>query len=201
MSCCNVCWSVSSSWSNCVSCVVCVEWRNWKQIMCMHVWGNRKESQKRRHPPKRILPKSTNPAEKGNTHLINIDFLQRVATTELIDFVMDLVVDPGLVVVHRIILDDFVSGLRLQLVDDLDLVESNDRPTGGPTGNVGDLVGLNRDLDRVMHIHQWQFPVKAGTRDAIPQCSSPIIDSDVALGDLVQPHQAAVCVSQEDAVH
>ena len=141
--------------------------------------------------------------QKKATYLVNIDFLQRVATAKLIDFVMDLVIDidPGLVVVYRIILDDFVSGLRLQLVDDLDLVKSNDRPTGGPTGNVGDLVGLDRDLDRVMVIHQWQFPMKAGTRDAIPQCSSPIINSNVALGDLVQPHQAAVCVSQEDAVH
>jgi len=54
---------------------------------------------------------------------IDVDFLQTVDGTELVELVVDLIEDQRLVVVGRVVVHDVVDGLRCQQIDDFDSVE------------------------------------------------------------------------------
>mmetsp|Transcript_30293 Transcript_30293/g.34534 ORF Transcript_30293/g.34534 Transcript_30293/m.34534 type:complete len:255 (+) Transcript_30293:439-1203(+) len=112
--------------------------------------------------------------------------LKGVSAAELVDFVVNLVVDPRLVVVNGIILYDGVRGVGTQLVHHLDIIESNDRPTTSPTRDIRYLVGLDRHLDCVVLCDEGHLEMIAGPRDAIQQRASTVIDPDVSLRDFVE---------------
>jgi hypothetical protein len=57
--------------------------------------------------------------------LVNIDFLKGVLGAELVDFVVDLVEYPGLVIVNRVILDGVINHFFFEPVHHFDLSEVN----------------------------------------------------------------------------
>ena len=75
-----------------------------------------------------------------------MDLLEGVCRAELVDLMVDLVIDPRLVVVDRVVLDRLVHVLALQSVDHLDLVEGDHGAARGAAWDLGHLVRLQSDL-------------------------------------------------------
>ena len=67
--------------------------------------------------------------------------------TNLIDFVVDLIEYPGLVIVDRIIFNGGIHQIRPQPIHDFDLVKRDHGPTRGPARDAGNGISLDRDLN------------------------------------------------------
>ena len=78
--------------------------------------------------------------------LVNEHLLQGGLGAELVDFVVDLVEDPSLVVVHSVVLHGLVRVFLSESVDDFNLVEFNHNSTLGSTGYVVNFICLNCHL-------------------------------------------------------
>ena len=91
----------------------------------------------------------------------DVDLVESVLGAELVDLVMDLVEDPGLVIVDGVVLDGLVGQVSLESIDHLYLIEVEHKASTGATGNVSDLVGLHCDLHLVQLGHQRHFHVES----------------------------------------
>ena len=120
-----------------------------------------------------------------HVELRDVHLLQRVLRAELVDLVVDLVVDPRLIVVGGVVLDRRVHVLGLQLVDHLDPLEGDHRAARRAARDVHHLVGLHRRLHRRVRRHDRQHRVVARPRHAVEQRAAAPVDADVALRDAV----------------
>jgi len=118
--------------------------------------------------------------------LVDVDLAESVLGAELVDLVVDLVVDPRLIVVDRVVLDCGPGHVWLQSVDHLDFLEVDDDTALGAAGNAADSVSLNGDLDSVKIGDEGHFGVPAGLSGALKQGAAPEVHADVAFRDLVQ---------------
>ena len=119
--------------------------------------------------------------------LLNVDLAERVLGAELVDFVVNLVVDPGLVVVDGVVLDGGPGKVWLQAVDDFNLLEVDDDAALGTAGNIVYSVGLHSHLNCIHRRHEWHLGVPARLRGALQQGATSEVYTEVALGHLVQP--------------
>ena len=86
--------------------------------------------------------------------LINVYLVEGVLRAELIDLVVDLVVDPSLVVVYCVILYSLPSQFLLQTVHHFNLFELNDNTALSATRYTTDCVRLDCHLNRVVRCNQ-----------------------------------------------
>ena len=119
--------------------------------------------------------------------LLNVDLAERVPGAELVDFVVNLVVDPGLVVVDGVVFDGGPGQIWFQAVDHLYLLEVNDDASLCTAGNIVNSVGLHCYLNRIHRRHEWHLGVPARLRGALQQGTTSEVNTEVALGHLVQP--------------
>jgi hypothetical protein len=66
---------------------------------------------------------------------IDVDFLESVGTTELIDLVMDLVKNPHSVVVNGVVLNRLIDVFASQTIDNFDTIKPNEHTTTRSTRN------------------------------------------------------------------
>mmetsp|Transcript_8896 Transcript_8896/g.20960 ORF Transcript_8896/g.20960 Transcript_8896/m.20960 type:complete len:331 (+) Transcript_8896:65-1057(+) len=131
--------------------------------------------------PQRLVER----VELGDVHL-----LEGVCRAELVDLVVDLVIDPRLVVVDRVVLDRLVHVLALQSVDHLDLVEGDHGAARGAAWDLGHLVRLQSDLYRLVPREQRPHMMEARVRHAVEQGPAPPVDADVPFRHAVDAKQA-----------
>ena len=117
--------------------------------------------------------------------LLNVDLMQRVLRAELVDLVVNLVIDPRLVVVSRVVLHGLPSQLFLQPVYNLDLLEVDSNSTLCTARHISHGICLHRYLHSVVASDHGKLGMPAGLHGALKQGASTEINPDVAFGDLV----------------
>ena len=105
--------------------------------------------------------------------------------TELIDLVVNLVIDPGLVVVYSVVLDRVPSKIGFEPIHYFNFFEMDYNTTLSSARNIADSIGLHRNLHGVICRHKWHFRVPTWFSCASKQSTSSEVDSDVAFRDLV----------------
>ena len=90
---------------------------------------------------------------------IDINLLQGVGAAELVDFMVDLVENPSLVVMDCVVLDRLVNQILTKAVDNLYFIEMNQNSSRCTAGNTSDGICL--------HLHQ-------NTRKAVFDYSSMV---------------------------
>eukprot|EP00350_Pseudokeronopsis_sp_OXSARD2_P005258 CAMPEP_0170544962 /NCGR_PEP_ID=MMETSP0211-20121228/3527_1 /TAXON_ID=311385 /ORGANISM="Pseudokeronopsis sp., Strain OXSARD2" /LENGTH=229 /DNA_ID=CAMNT_0010848741 /DNA_START=239 /DNA_END=925 /DNA_ORIENTATION=- len=113
--------------------------------------------------------------------LINEDFLEGVFAAELIDFMVNFVEDPRLVIMDRVVLNRIMHQVLPQPVHYLDVVEVDDHTPTGPTRDVSHLVCLHRHLNILKGRQQGDFEVVAWLRGRSKQGASSKVDSHMTL--------------------
>mmetsp|Transcript_645 Transcript_645/g.1082 ORF Transcript_645/g.1082 Transcript_645/m.1082 type:complete len:236 (-) Transcript_645:124-831(-) len=119
---------------------------------------------------------------------VDVDFLQRVLTAKLVNFMMNFVIDPSSIIMDRVILHNGMCRMPMELINHLDSIERNDGTPAGSTGNLSDLVGLDCNLDGVMLGNERRLPVKPRIGDSVEEGPTSVVHSDVALRNPVQPN-------------
>ena len=94
---------------------------------------------------------------------------------------MQLVVDPSAIVVNRVIFDDGMGRMPMELIDHLDSIESNDGAPAGSTGDLRHLVSLNGNLNRVVFGNEGHLPMKSWLGDAIEEGTTAVVHANVSL--------------------
>jgi hypothetical protein len=78
--------------------------------------------------------------------LIDEYFLECVLRAELIDLMMNLVIDPCLIIVHRVVLDGLMRQIFVQSIHHLYLVKVDKHSPGGTTWHIVYFISLHGDL-------------------------------------------------------
>lgn len=105
---------------------------------------------------------------------------------KLVEFVVDLVKDEGFVVVGGVVPHDVEHGVVVENVDHLDPVKVDHDAPAGTARHVLYLVRLERGLDGAETGEQRDHEVKSRLRHTVEEGAPAIINSDVALLDLVE---------------
>ena len=111
---------------------------------------------------------------------------------ELVDLVMDLVVDPDVIVVDGVVPDGVHNHRPIELINDLDSVKVDHDTTGGPAGDVRHRIGLQSHLNLLIGRQERVPDIVARLGGAREQLPSTEVDSDVALLDDVDPEENGV---------
>jgi hypothetical protein len=82
--------------------------------------------------------------------LVDEDLLEGGLGAELVNFMMNFIKDPGLVVVDGVILDCLIGVLFPESVDHFNLVKSNEDSSLGTTRHIVNLIGLYSHLNRLV---------------------------------------------------
>ena len=98
---------------------------------------------------------------------------------------VNLVVDPRLVIVDCVVLDGLPGELLPETVHHLDLLEMDDDTALCTARHIRDCICLHSDLDRVKSRHHGQLRVPAWLRDIWLECASLKVDGDVTFRHLV----------------
>lgn len=104
---------------------------------------------------------------------------------ELVDLMMNLIENPGLVVIDGVVLDCFVNQLFLQSVDHFNLVKINHDTTLSSTGDVRYSVSLDGCLNHLVAGHERHFRVPTGLGNPGGDGTTVEVNSDVAFLNLV----------------
>lgn len=107
--------------------------------------------------------------------------------TELIDLVVDLVVDPRLVIVDCVVLDSVPGQGLVQSIDHFDLFEVDDHATLSAARHIADSICLHCHLDSVVASDSRQLGMPSRFDYAIKQGTATEVNSDVSLWDLMDP--------------
>ena len=118
--------------------------------------------------------------------LVDVDFMQSMRRTKLVDLVVNLVIDPGLIIVDRVVLDCLPGHIGLQPVHNLDFLEVNDHTALCAARNIAHRISLHRHLHDVEKGDQRNLCVPAGLNDAFEQGTASKVDADVAFGNLMK---------------
>ena len=105
---------------------------------------------------------------------------------ELIDLMVNFVVDPDLIVVGAVRLDCRTDMGELQAVDDFDALKVDLGAAVGAARDVMYGVGLKGGLDDPDGRDERHLEVEAGRGDRGGHGAAEPVDTDVALGDLVE---------------
>lgn len=82
--------------------------------------------------------------------LVNEHLLQSGLGAELVNFVVDLIEYPGLVVIHCVVFHCLISVFLSEPVDNFNLVEPNEDSSLSSTGDVVNLISLDSHLNRLV---------------------------------------------------
>ncbi len=91
--------------------------------------------------------------------LVNVDFVQGVLGAELVDFMMNFVINPGLVIVYRVVLHRVPRQVFLKTIDDLDSFKMDNYTALCSTGNITNSICLHSDLHRIIGCKHGNFSV------------------------------------------
>lgn len=105
---------------------------------------------------------------------------------ELVDLVMNLVENPGLVIVDSVVLNSLVDKFLSQSVDYFNLVELDHDTALGSTRHVVDSVSLNGHLHRLVRSHEGHLGVPARLRYAGSDSTSVKVHTDMTFLDLME---------------
>ena len=108
---------------------------------------------------------------------------ERDPSNALVDFVVNLVEYPGLVVVHRVVPDRLVHHGGAKPVDNFHLVEVNHHAARSAARNATDGVSLHRDLNLLKLCDERHLDVEAGLGNFREQSPSLPVDAHIPLGD------------------
>ena len=95
---------------------------------------------------------------------VDVDLSQCVLRAELVYFVVNLVVDPGLIVADSVVLDGSPGFLFLEPVHHLNLLKGDHDTSLSSTGHVIDSVSLHTDLDGVIARYERKLCMPARIR-------------------------------------
>lgn len=98
---------------------------------------------------------------------------------------VDLVVDPGFVVVDGVVLDRVPGQIFIETVDDFNLFEVDDDTALCAAGNVAHCVSLHRNLHCVVRGYHGELGVPAWIDSSLKEGTSTEVDTHVAFGDLM----------------
>jgi hypothetical protein len=118
--------------------------------------------------------------------LIDEYFLECVLRAELIDLMMNLVIDPCLIIVYGVVLDGLVRQIFVQSIHHLYLVKVDEHSPGGTTWHIVYFISLHGDLHLFKGRDNGYFQVPPGCGSAVKQSTTSEIDGDMALVYLVQ---------------
>jgi hypothetical protein len=118
--------------------------------------------------------------------LIDEDLLEGGLGAELVDFVMDLIKDPGLVVVDGVVLDCLIGVFFPESVDYFNLVESNEDSSLGTARHIVNLIGLYSHLNRLVRSQKGHLHVPARPSHSLYDSSSLEVDSNESFFNLVK---------------
>lgn len=105
---------------------------------------------------------------------------------ELVDFVVQLVSNPKLLVVFSVVEDSVIDILFFEAIDDFYFVEINEGAVGCATRNVFDNISLYADLHFYEILKERYSEMKAGLTEPYLQNPQPLVDSHIALLYLVK---------------
>ena len=88
--------------------------------------------------------------------------MQGVLRAELVDFVMNLVIDPGLVVIHSVVLNGLPGQLCAQTINHFNALEVNDDTTLCTTWDIAHGICLHSHLHCIISGHIGEFGLPAG---------------------------------------
>lgn len=153
-----------------------------------------------RRPHSRALLQRVSQLLVQRVEVVNEHLLQGVLAAELVDLMttnddhlnnkgdlLNLVENPYFIVEHGVVLNGLLSEVLPQAVDHLDLLEKDVDTAGRTARHIVDLVGLKSDLDILHRRDDRKHRVPAGLLEALKDGATSEVDSNVALGYLVEP--------------
>ena len=117
--------------------------------------------------------------------LVNVDLMQGVLWTELIDLMMNFVIDPGLVIVDCVILHCVPSQVFVETIDDLDSFEMDNYTALSSTRDITYCICLNSDLHSVIRCKHGNFSVPTWFWGAFQKGTTSEVNAHVTLRHLV----------------
>lgn len=111
--------------------------------------------------------------------LRNVNLMKSVFGTKLIDFMMDFIKYPCLIVMDCVILDSLISEFFLQSIDYFYFIKIKDKSSTGSTRNVSDLISLNSVLHLMQFSNDRHFPMKTRFTRLRKKSSSSRINTNV----------------------
>jgi len=104
----------------------------------------------------------------------------------LVDLMMNLIENPGLVVIDGVVLDCLVNQLFPQSVNHFNLVKLNHDAAFSSAGDVLDSVSLDGCLNHLVAGHKRQFGVPSGLGNPGGDGTTVEVHTDVAFLNLVE---------------
>lgn len=98
---------------------------------------------------------------------------------------MNFVEDPDLVIINSVVFDGLLSKIFAKAIHDFDFLKVDTHTAGGTTWDIVNLIGLEGDLDSSKAVEDRHHGVPAWLCDAVHYGTTPEVDSDVALRDLM----------------
>ena len=93
--------------------------------------------------------------------LVDVNFVESVLRAELVDFVMDLVIDPSLVVIDSVVLNGLPGQLSAQTIHHFNAFEVNDDTSLSSAGDIAHGICLHGHLHCIISGHIGEFGLPA----------------------------------------
>ena len=89
--------------------------------------------------------------------LLNVDLVQSVLRAKLVDLVMDLVIDPSLVVINCVVLDGLPGQLAVETIHNFNPFEVNDDTSLSTAWDIAHSICLHSHLHCIISGHIGEF--------------------------------------------
>ena len=118
---------------------------------------------------------------------IDVNFLERMLGTELIDLMVDFVCDPKLIIWLGVIKYCFEHHIFPQLINNLNFVKIDQRSIRSSTRDIFYFIGLDGHFDLNEFLKKGDTEMISRFCELFLQHSESFIDSNISLSDLMEP--------------